>query len=218
LVWHCYAKGITQTALNTIHSPSCILLSEDEGPLSVPLHESTPKPKVEAIVKAIHERRNGLVKKLIKQKVDVNGRTESGESPLRAAIEHADNYVVQQLITAGAKVNEVIKDEKGKTLLMLASENRIHSDLKVRQLLNAGVPVDARDDSKKTALIHAAISNDASAIRVLMEFGADTEAVDYKGQKAADYAVLLHGKNSKAYRKLSIRKEQPKDFIYRLPE
>ncbi|MEW8628069.1 MAG: ankyrin repeat domain-containing protein [Candidatus Thiodiazotropha sp.] len=218
LIWHCYAKGVKQASLNTIHSPSCILLSKDDPPLSTQLQRQAHKPTVEAIVKAIHEKRNGLVTKLIKQKVDVNGRTEKGESPLRVAIEHADNYVVQQLIIAGAKVNEAIKDEKGKTLLMLATENRRHGELKVRELLNAGAYIEARDNSKKTSLIHAAINNDTKALRVLLEFGANTRAVDRKGQTAASYAALLHGKNSKIYRKLSAKREKPKDFIYRLPE
>jgi ankyrin repeat protein len=155
---------------------------------------------------------------LIKQHVDVNGRNEMGESPLRTAIEDADNYVVQQLIAAGAEVDEVIEHQKKKTLLMLATEHRIHGSLKIRQLLNAGALIEARDETNKTALIHAAINNDHEAVQVLMKFNADTKSVDFKGQTAENYAALLHGKDSKVYQLLTFNQHKPKEFIYRLPE
>jgi hypothetical protein len=218
LDWHCFAKGISQSTLDTMYSHNCTLLATNEqapGTLPAPPQQ---QPTVEAFVKAIHEKRNGLVRKLIKKNVDVNGRTETGESPLRAAIEYADSSVVQNIIRAGANVNEVLVDQKGITLLMFATENRIHADLKVRQLIEAGAHIEARDNTNKTPLIHAAINNDSQAVRVLLEHGAAISAVDYKGQTAADYAALLHGKSSRVYRRLSLSKQKAKEFIYRLPE
>jgi ankyrin repeat protein len=155
---------------------------------------------------------------MIKKKADVNGRGAMGESPLRVAIEYSDGYCVQQLVSAGAEVNEVIANKNNKTLLMLATENRVHGGVKIRELLGAGANIKARDKSDKTALIHAAINNDIEAVRVLLDHGADKRALDYKGQTAKDYSALLHGKSSKVYRRLILNRNQGNSLIYRLPE
>jgi len=215
LDWRCYAKGVRQALLDTMPSPSCVLLKSNEKPPNPKRQEG--RATVEALIKAIRDRQNGLVAKMIRMKADVNGRNALGESPLRVAIEHSDNYSVQQLVSAGAEVNETIHDQKNKTLLILATENRIHSGLKTKTLLDAGAFIDARDEADKTALIHAAINNDIEAMRALLEKGADISAVDHKGQTARDYAALLHGKGSKVFRRLVLTKKKGSDFIYRLP-
>ena len=83
LVWRCYVKGVRQAALDTVYSPSCTLLTNNEDPPG-PLRQ-VKTPAVEDLIKAIHAKRNGLVRILIKQQADVNGRSAQGESPLRAA-------------------------------------------------------------------------------------------------------------------------------------
>jgi hypothetical protein len=214
LSWRCYAKGIRQNLLDVSSTLSCISLASNEYP---PKPKRKKKSTVEDLISAVREKRNGYIRILIKKKTDVNGRNAAGESPLRVAIEYADNYSVQLLVSAGAKVNEVIRDQKNKTLLMLATENRTHGGLKIRQLLNAGAEIEARDETDKTALIHAAINNDIEAVRALLEHDADVSSVDHKGQTAKDYAALLHGKGSRVYRRLALTKKEEKDFIYRLP-
>jgi uncharacterized protein len=216
LDWRCYAKGIKQSLLDTIPSPSCILLASNENP---PVPEPQKKPTVDALIKAVRKKSNGLIKIMTKNKgVDVNGRNANGESPLRVAIEHSADYSVQLLASAGANVNEVILDQNKKTLLMLATENRVHGGLKVRTLLEYGATIDARDGAKRTPLIHAAINNDIESVRALMEEGADISLIDHKGQTAKDYASLLHGKDSRVYRRLALKKPKQKQIIYLLPK
>ncbi len=216
LVWRCYAKGIRPAALEPVYSPSCTVLANNENPPAAQGHDK--KPTVEDLIKAIHAKRNGLIQILIKQQVDVNGRNAKGESPLRIAIEYSDNYSVQQLVSAGAKVNEVIADQNNKTLLMLATQDQDHGGLKIRELLRAGANIEERDATGKTPLIYAAINNNSEAARVLLEKGADINSFDQKGQTAKNYAALMHGKDSKVYRRLALQKQKEDDFIYRLPD
>lgn len=55
---------------------------------------------------------------------------------------------------------------------------------KVRDLLDAGADVDARDEDGETALIKAAARADAAMVELLLERGADPEALSSHGQTA----------------------------------
>ena len=214
--WRCYVRGVRQAVLDTMHSPSCTLLTENE---SVPaaLHKTNTTATVDDLVNAVYARRSGLVKSLLAQQVNVNGRNKLGESPLRAAIERGNHTDVKDLITAGADVDEVLPGQERRTLLMHATERRSYSADKIRALLGAGADIEARDANGKTALMYAAIADDHQAARILVQLGANINAKDNKGQTAANYAALMHGTNTNITRLLEPAKQRPKDFIYRLP-
>ncbi len=222
--WRCYARGLERSLLNTIHSPVCTLLSEAQ-PLPVGMEVKNKEQKgaetpvsVENLVDAINSRHRSLVKSLIARGADVNGRNRLGESPLQAAIVRGDSAMVQDLIAAGANVNEVLPDPDARTLLMHAAEKRSYGATKIRALLAAGARLEARSASGKTPLMVAVIANDNVAVGIFLELGAVIDAVDKKGKSASDYAIMMHGQGSSIYRSLESQKDQAKEFIYRLPE
>ena len=55
------------------------------------------------------------------------------------------------------------------------------------RLLQAGVPVDARDAAGSTALLYAAGQGQVEMVRWLLAAGADPAAMDGEGKGAADY-------------------------------
>jgi ankyrin repeat protein len=58
-------------------------------------------------------------------------------------------------------------------------------------LLSQGADANARDNSGRAALWHAAISEDTGLIRLLMEHGADVNARDNEGRTALMHAADL---------------------------
>ena len=100
----------------------------------------------------------------------------------RAALLHAATRmkypkVVEALLIAGAEA-EVRLD--GKTLLMVTAEG---GDLATAWiLLNRGVPIQAKNGKKQTALHLAAASGHKPVAGLLIDRGADKEAKDEKGQ------------------------------------
>ena len=55
-------------------------------------------------------------------------------------------------------------------------------------LILRGASTDARDEEGSTALIHAVQSGNVSAVRLLIEKGADPKLRDAMGRRALDYA------------------------------
>lgn len=95
------------------------------------------------------------------------------QSPLLDALKARDYLLVEQLVTAGADVNESFAD--GKTALMVVGKQGMSA--LVEKLLNAGAQVNATNRNGGTALMFSAISGDLRTIRLLLAHGADVNAV-----------------------------------------
>jgi len=107
--------------------------------------------------------------------VDVHGRPA-----LAAVARAADDRALRRLLEAGADVAR-----HGAAALMEAAAHGRETN--ALRLLQAGVPVDARDALGATALLHAAGQGQVEMVRWLLAAGADPAAVDGEGRGAADY-------------------------------
>jgi hypothetical protein len=104
--------------------------------------------------------------------------------PLHSAAYYGNFKVVQKLIEYGSDIDA--RDENGWTPLRWASAGRHFKDgSAVRLLLGRGADVNARaDDDGSTALHWASKCGALEIVRLLLEYGADIEAVTVDGKTA----------------------------------
>lgn len=143
------------------------------------------------------------IRSLIAAGADVNfrGNDPDGETTLNRAIAAEQPGIVRLLIKAGADVNSVGR-LSGWSPLMAAHEQ----PLILQELIAAGADVNARSVVRElvsplsgekirrggeTALHFAAAANNSEAIRILIDAGADVEAVDENGCSPLDVALKL---------------------------
>lgn len=134
--------------------------------------------RTERLFTAIRDERLDNVLKEIEQGADINGLDEWHDTPLHEAAKHRYNSkIALTLIEHGANVNG--RNSKAETPLHMA-----RSPLIVELLLSKGAGVDYRDKKGRTPL-HAAIeqgmllSAKMDIVSLLLEAGADPDAVDY---------------------------------------
>jgi ankyrin repeat protein len=119
-------------------------------------------------------------KVLFEHGAEVDVRTvREGMTPLHYAAERKKPGVAKVLIDAGADVNAA--DNKGKTPLSFAARNN-HPEL-IELLLAAGADIEKQDNSQMRPVHHAALCKEggAEAMKVLVEHGADVNALDKWG-------------------------------------
>lgn len=132
------------------------------------------------------------LKKLIKQKVNVNAKVYwKGESALYNAAYTGDINIIKLLVENGADIN--IKTYKGFTPLMAAIYK---SNLNViKYLLSKHASVNIADYNGETPLMYAVSQNSSQIIELLIASGADINAKDDDGisvlQKANENAAAI---------------------------
>lgn len=94
---------------------------------------------------------------------------------------------LQKMIEAGMPVS--LSDEKGQTLLMLASYNG-HMET-TRVLLEQGAEVDRKNDRGQTPLGGAAFKGFTEIANLLIESGADVNADNGGGMRPVHYAAMF---------------------------
>jgi ankyrin repeat protein len=107
-----------------------------------------------------------------------------GEPPLTVAVKYSDFATARLLVDRGAV------DSDGKALLVAAQ----HDDANlVRLTLSAKAPIDATDQYGMTPLMLATVGGvpdrRLETVDLLIEAGANVNAVDELGRTALDYAV-----------------------------
>lgn len=129
-------------------------------------------------------RQSRLLRVLLAEGPNVNGRDDDGNTPLLVA---ALPMTVRMLLAAGAEVN--VRNKAGETPLMRAAA---YMDMgTIRALLEAGADVNARADDGRTALMAAASSNaHADVVASLLLAGADKGLKDAEGRDALRHARL----------------------------
>lgn len=110
-----------------------------------------------------------------------------GRTALMIAAEHEQLQAVRALVSAGANIN--IQTSQGYTALMFALDTQF-SDTQIdeitKALLEGGANVNLSDTTGTTALMMAP---DGHAVKLLLDSGADMEAVDQHGRSAFRIAL-----------------------------
>ncbi|KAK3935253.1 hypothetical protein QBC46DRAFT_462179 [Diplogelasinospora grovesii] len=125
---------------------------------------------------------------LLTGKVDVNSKSNSGQTPLLYAAERGHEAVVKLLLDTG-KVDINSKSNSGRTPLLYAAE-RGHEAV-VKLLLDTGkVDIESKDDSGRTPLSWAAGSGHEAVVKLLLDTGkVDVESKDESGQTPLSWAA-----------------------------
>ncbi|KAJ5742080.1 Ankyrin repeat-containing domain protein [Penicillium manginii] len=115
--------------------------------------------------------------------VDIDSKTETGETPLHLAVKKKDHAAATCLLLKGnASVRE--KDKNGALALHYAAAKGNH--VAVRELIARGAKISARDYDQKSILHYAARCQEHTVALILLEENADIEAQD------ADEMTALH--------------------------
>src|SRR5688572_30561511 len=105
---------------------------------------------------------------------------------LRAAKSRLDDPVlIQESLAQGADVN--FRDEYNLTVLIWCA--RKGHIAKGRALAAAGAELEARDNTRATALHHAVLFRRVNFVSFLIDFGSDVAAVESHGATALDLAL-----------------------------
>ncbi len=141
-----------------------------------------------------------VVKILLKQGADVNLCNKELSTPLMEATKAENKEIVKLLLKYGARINE--KDLEGRTSLMYACDTRQVNIVEL--LLERGANVNIEDNEGKTSILYAmnslgricylaapdtAILNSRKIIKTLIEYHADVNAVDSKGNTVLRIAI-----------------------------
>ncbi|HKP14269.1 MAG TPA: ankyrin repeat domain-containing protein [Blastocatellia bacterium] len=108
-----------------------------------------------------------------------------GEDSLIEAARKGRRQTVAQKLAAGANPN----DSRLSTSVLMYAAKDGHAEI-VRDLLNAGARLDARDNDGDTALMYAAIDDRVDVVKALLAAGADVNAQNNKGDSPLMAAAL----------------------------
>jgi ankyrin repeat protein len=163
----------------------CSAVAIISGIVSMPVASAAAPPKhplVEAVKKADEE----ALRKLFRQRVDVNGAEVDGTTALHWAAYKNDLDIVKLLIQAGANVKAA--NRYGVTPMHLAAT--AGNAAMVETLLNAGADPNEALPEGETALMTAARSGSAASVKVLIARGAHADArEEWRGQTALMWAA-----------------------------
>jgi len=129
----------------------------------------------EALVKAIEEKDRMKVLALVSSGAPVDG--SGSVSPLFSAVRSGDAQIVEILLTRGAKADPRLTEMFNATPLMFAAgANR--EDI-VKQLLEAGADINARDNNGDPAINWAAYYGFTDMVKYLVKHGANMKLVGH---------------------------------------
>ena len=123
------------------------------------------------------------VEKLIENGVDVNTKSEYGDTALMKAAEYGHTKILKRLIENGADLN--VKDRFGSTALMEAARRGCAEA--VEDLIDHGADMNAKNDLGETVLMYATEGGHITTAQLLIDHGAEVNAKDNIGQN-----VLMH--------------------------
>lgn len=125
-----------------------------------------------------------IVKKLIREGVDVNSRNENGNTILILACMYNHYNTAKFLVNSGANVN--LKGNNEYTALILSDQIRLFE-----LLLDAGADINAQDYVGNTALIRFSRIGPNEYVQYLLSRGADPDIQNNIGYTAFMFATVL---------------------------
>ncbi|RYH10561.1 ankyrin repeat domain-containing protein [Tropicimonas sp. IMCC6043] len=136
---------------------------------------------------AVVEQRPAIVLRLLESGAMINGASEiDGKTALHIAAELGDHDMVMLLLANGADLRA--RSQSGQTASHLAT--RAGHAAVVAALLDAGAVVDSREPAKNmTPLLIASLQGDVDLVKLLVEAGADIEAVSANGRTPFFYST-----------------------------
>jgi ankyrin repeat protein len=137
-----------------------------------------------ALIGAADEGRTRVVERLVQAGARVNAQDERGTTALYFAAQGNYTGIIEVLLDAGADPN--LFEELEAPLHIAAFKGAIEA---AKILAWRGANLEARFNGR-TALHAAASANSTRIVRVLVEAGADVEAVDFDGRNALYHAAL----------------------------
>jgi len=145
------------------------------------------------IIDAIENGDIELVKKLIKDGINLNKKYKDGYTALIMAVTENNIEIVKLLIDAGVNLDK--KDEEGFTALHHAIWNNIEI---VKLLINAGANLNLKDRNRETPLMMSLYvnrdpnGNNIELIRLLLDSGAD---INIKNEDNNHFFVMLNDRD-----------------------
>jgi TonB family protein len=124
------------------------------------------------------DHRGEIVEMLADAGADVNARDEDGKNALFDSEEASVRKLIEEKIDVNAR------DKDGETPLMDTYYGNVAA-----LLVGAGAEIDAADDEKMTALLHAAQYHNLDVLRALVKSGANVNWQDDRGMSALMYAA-----------------------------
>jgi ankyrin repeat protein len=133
-----------------------------------------------------------MIKVLIKYKAEVNNRDMVGDTPIITAARNGNHEAVELLLGTGADLSAC--NDEGANALVEAVWRHDESHTKtIRILLKAGADANSRMKGKVTALMVAADRDAGGNIKLLIEAGADIDAIDDERKTALLRVAGLKG-------------------------
>ena len=123
------------------------------------------------------------IERALKAGANVAVRDVNGDTPLHWAASNEDPRAAAVLIASGADVSEV--NNKGHTALHRAAAFNNNPKV-VKILLENGAGIESKDNNGCTPLMHAAIGRKTENFALLLDSGANVNAVDNDGNKVID--------------------------------
>lgn len=158
-----------------------------------------------------HKGGRELVAMFLNRGVDVNAKDGAGATLLHHAVQDGDytiHYKMADMVHFGADIHA--RDNAGRTPLHWAAVKGYKTE-GVSFLINNNADVNAADEQGVTPLHLAAARGDADVIKVLVNAGADMQAVTKTGKTIWDFAVDA----GKDYQAQVLKADAAKDLIAR---
>ena len=149
------------------------------------VNASEPTRGETAIMIALREQSMQVFDALLQDpNLQLEVRANNGDTALMLASYLGNLPAVNQLIAAGAKINQT-----GWTALHYAAS--VGNTKIMLVLLDKLANIDAKSPNKTTSLMMAVRSGDTSAVQLLLDKGADSSLINQQGLTALDFAVQL---------------------------
>ncbi|KAF5137673.1 Serine/threonine-protein phosphatase 6 regulatory ankyrin repeat subunit C [Metarhizium anisopliae] len=149
---------------------------QDHGPVLL-----EPPPLALAAARADE----AVIRRLLKQGVDVEARDAQGSTPLYHAIDSDSPHIVQLLLENGA--DAAATDNYGIMPLHKAAARGNKAIVKL--LLEKDVDLEAKNPYERTVLLDASYKGHEAVVKLLLDKGADTEARDFASATSLHFAV-----------------------------